>query len=135
MAFYKGFQLSLAGYVTSDPELKSLTTGVWLLTWNMALNKSYKKDGQEVEKTLWLRCQVFSAPLADGKKSQAERLADLLMKGDLVTILCYDMDAYAWTPKEGGEPRAQVSLDVHDVKVLKHGAKSDAAPAEGDDEI
>jgi len=79
-----------------------------VINFTVAHNESYKKpDGEKVEKTVWVRCNLWSS---------SEKLRDALKKGKKVAVEGMPM-ATAYTNKEG-EAKANLELNVRDVDFI-----------------
>lgn len=70
--------ITIVGNLGRDPEMRYTDNGTAVCSMNVATNKTYTKDGQQVKKVCWFRVSVF------GK--QAENVNNYLKKGSLVLV-------------------------------------------------
>ena len=70
--------ITIVGYLGRDPEMRYTDSGTAVCSLNVATNKVYVKDGQQVKKVCWFRVSVF------GK--QAENVNNYLKKRSLVLV-------------------------------------------------
>lgn len=72
-------QVTVIGNLTADPELKALTDGKYVASFDIAVNESYKnKEGVKVETVEFVKCNAF------GKG--AELIAQYMKKGGQLLI-------------------------------------------------
>jgi single-strand DNA-binding protein len=98
--------LTVAGNVTRDAELKYSQNGSGVLTFSIGINKRYKTNGEKKEKSFFLNCVIF------GKG--AEGIAPYLTKGKGV-VLVGELSIDSYTDKEGNE-RKGTKIIVREVK-------------------
>lgn len=106
--------ITVAGQLGKDAELRALPDGTQVLTFSVADSQGRDKP------TIWWNCQLF------GKR--AASLHQYLMKGQSVTV-SGNVSEREWKTKEG-EPRKSMEIRVNDV-ALQGGQRqqSEAAPA------
>ena len=91
----------LIGNLTRDPELKYTQSGLAVCEFGLAVNRTFKTDGQEREETLFVEITVFA--------KQAETANEYLAKGRPVFIegrLKLDQ----WEDKTTGQKRSKHSV-------------------------
>lgn len=71
-------RVTLAGHVGADPKTNYTKNGTRQLSFSVATNRSYERNGKWVDETTWHSVQVW------GRK--AEQVADLIVKGAHVYI-------------------------------------------------
>jgi len=87
-------QVHLVGRVTKDPELKTLESGTKIVTFGLATNNVYTKDGNKVEQVDFHNITAF------GKT--AETIAQYVVKGQELYIngrIRYE----SWDKDDGGK--------------------------------
>ena len=82
------------GRLTKDPELKYIGTGTAILKFNIAVNKSYKKNDEWVNKVSYFSITVW------GKR--AEELSKLLNKGQEVLVIG-ELEQNTWDDTSGNK--------------------------------
>lgn len=100
----------IVGHLGKDPEKRFTASGQSVTSFSVATSRSWTdQSGQPQEKTTWFRVTAWG------------KLADLceqyLTKGRLVLVEG-EIDASAWTPQAGGEPRASLELTARNVRFL-----------------
>jgi single-strand DNA-binding protein len=91
-------------------------SGVAVTSFSVAVNRKWtNQDGTPGEKTTWFRVSAW--------RRLAETCNQYLSKGRLVLVEG-EVSASAWTPQDGGEPRATLELTARNVKFL--GGRQDA---------
>lgn len=105
--------ITVAGALGKDAELRSMPDGTQVLTFSVADSQGRDKP------TIWWNCQLF------GKR--AASLQQYLLKGQSVTV-SGNVSEREWKTKEG-EPRKSMEIRVNDV-ALQGGQRqqSEAAP-------
>lgn len=96
MSLYDYDELTIIGKAGKDAEMKFLASGTAITSFSVAVDRSYKKDGETVKKTIWYRVSVF------GKF--AEVCKDI-GKGDRLLVVG------TLTPDENGGPRIWQKAD------------------------
>jgi len=109
------------GYLGRDPEMRYTPTGVPVTSFSVATTRKWTNaNGEQQEKTTWFRVTCW--------RKLAELTAQYLQKGRMVLVEG-DIDAQAWTDKEG-HPRASLELTATGVRFLgARGEGGEAAPA------
>jgi single-stranded DNA-binding protein len=93
--------VSVTGRLGDDPRAFTTRDGTHGVELRLALEVPSRGPGGEGI-TRWVKVTAFGL--------LAERTAVSVGKGDRVTVLADDLLAEAWSAKDGGEPRARVSL-------------------------
>lgn len=96
------------GRVGRDPEIRTTSSGQTVASFSLAVDESYKKDGQKVEKTEWINCVVW------GK--QADFVAQYITKGRLVHV-AGKWTTRKWQDKDGND-RYSTECNVNSVQGL-----------------
>lgn len=118
--------VTVIGHLGRDPEMRYTSSGMAVCSFSVATTRKWTgKDGAQQEKTTWFRVSAW--------RKLAETCNQYLHKGQLVMVEG-EVDASAYTPKDGGEPRASLELTARTVKFLSRGeAQQEAAPADETD--
>lgn len=107
----------IVGNLGQDPEMRYTQSGVAVTSFSVAVNRKWtNQDGTQGEKTTWFRVSAW--------RRLAETCNQYLSKGRLVLVEG-EVSASAWTPQDGGEPRATLELTARNVKFL--GGRQDVA--------
>jgi single-strand DNA-binding protein len=77
----------LTGRLTRDPELKYTNSGLAVCQFDIAVNKKYKKDNEEIKKVLYITVKTW------GKS--AENFNQYKKKGDIVRVIG-ELDCSTW---------------------------------------
>lgn len=113
--------LTIVGNLGDDPQLRFTPSGVAVASFNLAVNKSWtNQDGQRQDKTTWFRVTAW--------RKQAEIVGQYLTKGRQVMVIGELEEARAYTPRDGGEPRASLEVTASIIKFL---GQNDSAPQRG----
>jgi len=127
MSLYTYDSTIVTGKVGRDAEMKYMPSGDPVTSFSVAVDRSFKKDGTEVKRTIWYRVSVF------GKF--AEVCKDI-KKGD--SVLCVGNLEADWATgapriwnKQDGSAGSSFELTAQTVRFLSR--KSDA-PAQDSDE-
>lgn len=119
---------TVIGHLGRDPEMRYTSSGMAVCSFSVAVSRKWtSKDGAQQEKTTWFRVSAW------GKLGEV--CNQYLAKGRLVMVEG-EVDASAYTPKDGGDPKATLELRANTVKFLggKGGeAQQEAAPADETD--
>ena len=67
MSFYSYDNTVIVGKVGRDAEMRFSGNGTAMTSFSVAVDRSFKKDGENVKRTIWYRVQVFGK-LAKGKE-------------------------------------------------------------------
>lgn len=106
-------QCIIIGNLGRDPEMRFLGDGTPVTSFSVAVNRKWTgRDGNPGEKTWWFRVTCWGR--------LAETTNQYLRKGDPVMVIG-EVDASAYIPREGGEPRASLELTARDVRFLPRG--------------
>ena len=102
-------QITVVGNLTSDPEVRRTQSGDAVASFTVASTPSHfdKASGQwKSDPTLFLRCSVW--------REYAEHVAESLRKG-MQVIVQGKLVQRRYTPRDGGEERTVVELQVEEV--------------------
>lgn len=103
-------QITLAGNLGSDPEMRYTPSGVAVTTFSLAVNKTWTtQDGQRQDKTTWFRVTAW--------RSLAETCSKYLSKGRQVLVIGEVEEARPWTDKDGNT-RASLEVTAQVVRFL-----------------
>jgi len=93
--------------------MRFLGDGTPVTSFSVAVNRKWTgRDGNPGEKTWWFRVTCWGR--------LAETTNQYLRKGSPVMVIG-EVDASAYIPREGGEPRASLELTARDVRFLPRG--------------
>jgi len=90
------------GRLGQDPEVRNTNSGKKVVNISVAVDKSYKKDGEWVNKTTWLKCVSFNENLVEYLSKNYTKGQEVVVKGEEIT-------ASAYTNKEG---KTEASLEM-----------------------
>jgi len=96
--------VNIIGRIGKDIELKHLQSGSAVANFSIAVDQSYKKDGQKVEKTSWFDINCF------GKTS--EIIKQYFFKGSMIGI-SGELEQQTWTDQQG-QNRSKVVIKLKD---------------------
>lgn len=100
----------VVGHLGRDPELRYTSGGQPVCSFAVATTRTWTdQSGEHQEKTTWFRVTAW------GKLG--ELCNQYLAKGRLVLVEG-EVDASAWMPQEGNEPRASLELTARNVRFL-----------------
>lgn len=117
--------VTIIGHLGRDPEMRYTSSGVAVTSFSVATSRKWTDAaGAAQEKTTWFRVSAW--------RKLAETCNQYLHKGQLVMVEG-EIDASAYTPKDGGEPRASLELTARTVKFLSRGEAQEAAPQDETD--
>lgn len=105
------------GNITRQPELRYTQSGLACLSFGLAINTSYQKDGQWVDKTCFIDVSTF------GKT--AERLNNVLKKGMHVFVQAR-LDQETWVDKNTGQNRSRHVLKADRIVPTQKQQKQDS---------
>lgn len=106
-------QCIIVGNLGRDPEMRYMGDGTPVTSFTVAVNRRWTSaDGSQGEKTWWFRVSCW--------RRLAETTNQYLRKGSPVMVIG-EVDASAYIPREGGEPRATLELTAREVKFLPRG--------------
>ena len=107
------------GRLGSDPEIRHMQDGKAVANVNLAVGDDYKKDGQKVEQTEWVRLVAF------GKL--AELFQQYLAKGSRIYV-SGKMKTRKWQD-QSGQDRYSTEIVASDLQMLDSRASGDAGGA------
>lgn len=111
---------TIMGHVGKDAESRFTPGGKRVTSFSVATSRKWKDaSGAAQEVTVWWRVTTW--------EKLAEVCAEYVRKGMLVLVQGDQVDASAYTPKDGGEPRASLELTARTVKFLSRGEAQEAA--------
>jgi len=130
MSLYDYDETTLVGRVGRDAEMRFLNNGDAVTAFSVAVDRSYKKDGAVVKKTIWYKVSVFGKFAETcGKIKKGERV---LVVGNLNPS--ESGGPRIWT-KTDGQPAADFEVNANTVRFLSDRGKTEAAgPDAGDGE-
>lgn len=106
-------QVIIVGNLGKDPEMRFTGDGTPVTSFSVAVNRKWTSaDGSQGEKTWWFRVTAW--------RRLAETCNQYLRKGSPVMVIG-EIDASAYMPRDGGEPRASLELTAQQVKFLPRG--------------
>ena len=126
-------QTIIIGNLGGDPEMRYTPDGTPVTEFRVAVNRRGKRaDGSDWDKTWWFRVTAW--------RRLAETCNQYLRKGSQVMVIG-EIDASAYMPRDGGEPRASLELTAREIKFLTRAGATggdfgyeDSAP-QSDEEI
>lgn len=107
-------QTTIIGNLGNDPEMRYAPSGDPVTSFSVATSKTWTKDGQKQEKTVWWRVSVWGP--------QAEACSKYLAKGRQVMVVGEVEEPRVFTDKQGNA-RAALEIKAGQVKFL--GQKGD----------
>ena len=111
----------IVGRLGKDPELRFTSSGQPVCSFSVATDRSWTDaSGERQEKTTWFRVTAW------GKL--AELCNQYLAKGRMVLVEG-EVDASAWMPEQGDQPRASLELTARNVRFL--GGKNEGGDGGG----
>jgi single-strand DNA-binding protein len=114
-------QITLVGNLGNDPEMRYTPSGVPVVSFRMAVNKSWTgDDGQRQDKTTWFRVTAW--------RKLAETVSQYLTKGAKVMVVGEIEEARPYTDRDGNL-RASLEVTAQVVRFLN--TRGDA-PTGGD---
>ncbi|MEZ4663304.1 MAG: single-stranded DNA-binding protein [Caldilineaceae bacterium] len=103
-------QITLVGNLGNDPEMRYTPSGVPVVSFSLAVNKSWTTpDGQRQDRTTWFRVTAW--------RKTAEIVSQYLTKGRQVLIIGEIEDARPYTDRDGNM-RASLEVTAQIVKFL-----------------
>ena len=118
----------LIGNLTRDPAVRTTNGGTPYADFGLAVNESYMKDGQKVEKAVFLDVVVWDR--------QASACGEHLQKGSSVFI-DGKLQFEEWTDKESGAKRSKLKVRgdrVHFLSPPRQKSEDMGPPVDGLDE-
>ena len=106
--------MEITGRLTANAEVRNVKGDKKVTGFTIAMNRSYKKDGEKVTITTYVDCSYW---INSG-------VAEFLKKGTLVQLYG-DMDVSAWINKEGNA-RGRLTFHIQTIKILAQPGNSNA---------
>jgi len=106
---------TITGNLTSDPELKYASNGSARLTFSVASNRRYQKDGEWQEETSFFNVVAW--------RNTAEHAARVLEKG-LPVVVKGRLEQRSWEDKETQQKRSTIELIADTIAVNSYGIAS-----------
>ena len=78
-------KVSLIGRIGKKPEIRTMGNGKPVASFSLAVDQSYKKEGQKVEKTEWVNVVIFQEGLVKVVESYIDKGSLLYIEGALRT--------------------------------------------------
>lgn len=100
---------TIVGNLGSDPEMRYAPSGDPVTSFSVATSRTWTKDGQKQEKTVWWRVSVWGP--------QAEPCSKYLAKGRQVMVVGEVEEPRVFTDKSGNT-RAALEIKASQVKFL-----------------
>ncbi len=114
MSFYSYDNTVIVGKVGKDAEMRYSSNGTAMTSFSVAVDRSYKKDGETIKRTIWYRAQVFgklAEICKDVKKGET-----VLLEGSLEAD--WSTGAPKVYNKQDGSAGASFDLTVKEIKFL-----------------
>jgi len=106
-------EYSIIGYIGKDAEVKSFESGKQLLTFTVAIDKSYKDvAGTKQEKTKWVQIEQW------GNESHVFKVADFLKKGTHVKVSGEPISKSYLKNENENEIKHEIGIIMDDVLLL-----------------
>jgi single-strand DNA-binding protein len=105
--------MELVGRLVADATVRKTTTEKELTGFRVAVNRTYKADGERKEQTTFIDCAYW----------RGTKIAPYLTKGLLVQLSGF-MTANAWVSRDG-ELMAGLNLQVGEIQFLTASGKGD----------
>tara|TARA_B100000029_G_scaffold335106_2_gene327230 strand:+ start:6339 stop:6752 length:414 start_codon:yes stop_codon:yes gene_type:complete len=120
--------VSIAGNLVADPELRYTNNGAAIAGLRMAVNRRWNKDGEWEEETSYFDVTAWA--------QLAENCAESLTKGMRINVVGR-LEEQRWEDKESGEPRRKVVVIADEISPslrwatasIEKQAKGGGAPA------
>lgn len=131
MSWYSYDNTIVVGKVGRDAEMRFMPNGTAVTKFSVAVDRSYKKDGEEIKRTIWYSVQVF------GKL--AEVCKDISKGDTIMAVGSLDPDWETGAPriwnKQDGSPASSFELRATEIKFLSSkGKKAEQKQIPADDE-
>jgi single-strand DNA-binding protein len=111
-------KVQLIGFLGHDPDMRFTPQGNAVCNFSVATNRRWKDNaGNLQEETTWVRVTTWGA--------LAENCNQFLVKGSPVFVEGDRLQASAYTPRDGGDPRASLELTAQVVRFLPGGPRDD----------
>jgi single-strand DNA-binding protein len=108
----------LIGHVTRDPEVKDISANSKVAVFRLAVNRSYKKGDEWVDKPTFVDCEAWTQK-ADYVASRIQTGTEVFVRGRL--------ESDEWTAKDSGERRSKLKIYVLELQVGKKARSEDDA--------
>ena len=114
-------QVTIAGNLTRDPELRYTPKGTAVADFGLAINKSWKDEqGEKHEKCTFVDVTAWSGA--------AETISQYLHKGDPI-LLSGELDLQTWEDKQTGDKRSKLKVILRSFTFMPSGKGGDRASA------
>jgi len=104
-------QVILVGHTTKEPEIKKIGGDSRVATIRLAVNRSYKKGDEWIDKPTFVDCEAWNQK-ADYIERSIGKGTEVYIRGRLETD--------EWTAKETGEKRSKIKVYVLELQVGKN---------------
>ena len=104
-------QVILVGHTTKDPEIKEIGGDSKVAIFRLAMNRSYKKGDDWVDKPTFVDCEAWN--------QKAEYIQKSIQKGTEVYVRGR-LETDEWTTKDTGEKRSKLKVYVLELQVGKN---------------
>lgn len=117
----------LVGRLTKDPELRSTQSGVSVVSFSVAVSRSYARQGEE-RQTDFINCVAF--------RNTADFISRYFSKGNMIAV-DGSIQTRTWDDQEGKRHWVTEVIvnEAHFVESKKDSAPSGGAPAMGGAEL
>ncbi len=117
----------LVGRLTKDPELRSTQSGVSVVSFSVAVSRSYARQGEE-RQTDFINCVAF--------RNTADFISRYFSKGNMIAV-DGSIQTRTWDDQEGKRHWVTEVIvnEAHFVESKKDSATSGGAPAMGGAEL
>ena len=119
MSWYSYDNTTIVGKVGRDAEMRYMPNGTAVTSFSVAVDRSYKKDGEIIKRTIWYRIQAFGK-LAEVCKDVSKG-ATILVSGALDAD--WDTGSPRLWSKQDGSAGSSFELTANEVKFLSQSAK------------
>ena len=109
--------MEITGRLTANAMVRDLKNNKKVTGFTIAINRSYKQNGEKVIKTTYVDCSYWVN----------SAVAEYLEKGALV-MLYGDIDTNAWIDKEG-KAQSRLTFNTQNIKILSFAGKKNEAEA------
>lgn len=118
-------RVEVLGRFTKKPELKTLDSGNHVVSFSLATNRVWTKDGEKIEKT------DFHDLVAWGK--QAETICKFCNKGDLLFVNDARLETRSWEAPDETK-RYKTEVIVQNFILMPNGKKNNKVEEDEDDD-
>jgi len=73
------------GRMGGKPEIKQMNNGKEVASFSLAIDQSYKKDGQKISKTEWVKISVFTEGLINLIRNYTDKGSLIYVEGSIQT--------------------------------------------------